>query len=582
MKKRHKYGQNLRQNTNTVTLTAIAISAGIMLRIAFFMFYSKSGDIYCDEAMTVLNARAIANSGTDIMGNAYPIYFATWLYGGQSGFATYIMAAFIKIFGFGLEITRLPILIFSVLGLCAFAGCAKLIMQNERQIFFATALAALSPHFIYQSAWTLDCAFFPQLFIIGLYFLLKAYKSRSKLCYAAAMIFFALCLYSYIAAFLIVPVFLVIFFITGMAQKRIKFGETILSVIVITLAALPIIAFGFVQTGLIGEFSIFGFTASKMQDYNRASSFNFEGGAKGFLMNVAYNIIYEAIHFFVPDTAIYRSAFGATLADAASKNGALQILYNITTPNDSISAFDFGHALSGILLLAGFITIIIKRKKLNKDFRHTVFALTATLAIFAVFVKLRSYTLYRFSAFYWLFYLVCSVAAAGLYDSIKANKKVKNTAAALLLACSVALSFYIYNDVFTANSNFFGNSFIAALEAAEKGNGNTVIFNDTADEKGSNEREAVYIYYAKYDDKAELTPLEDLLKTRGTISDFNAENAKAEQIGAKLGYETYRDGEALNADSYIFTDETLNEATAKKITGYEYCDFGYYNVLIKK
>ena len=384
MKKRHNYGQNLRQNTNTLTLTAIAISAGIMLRIAFFMFYSKSGDIYCDEAMTILNARAIANSGTDIMGNAYPIYFATWLYGGQSGFATYIMAAFIKIFGFGLEITRLPILIFSVLGLCAFAGCAKLIMQNERQVFFATALAAL----------------IPQLFIIGLYFLLKAYKNRSKLCYAAAMIFFALCLYSYIAAFLIVPVFLVIFFISGMAQKRIKFGETVLSVIVITLAALPIIAFGFVQTGLIGEFSIFGFTASKMQDYNRASSFNFEGGTKGFLMNIAYNIIYEAIHFFMPDTVIYRNAFGATLADAASKNGALQILYNITTPNDSISAFDFGHALSGILLLAGFITIIIKRKKLNKDFRHTVFALTTTLAIFAVFVKLRSYTLYRFSAFY--------------------------------------------------------------------------------------------------------------------------------------------------------------------------------------
>lgn len=140
MKKRHNYEQNLRQNTNTLTLTAIAISAGIMLRIAFFMFYSKSGDIYCDEAMTILNARAIANSGTDIMGNAYPIYFATWLYGGQSGFATYIMAAFIKIFGFGLEITRLPILIFSVLGLCAFAGCAKLIMQNERQVFLPRRL----------------------------------------------------------------------------------------------------------------------------------------------------------------------------------------------------------------------------------------------------------------------------------------------------------------------------------------------------------------------------------------------------------------------------------------------------------
>ena len=226
--------------------------------------------------------------------------------------------------------------------------------------------------------------------------------------------------------------------------------------------------------------------------------------------------------------------------------------------------------------------IIIKRKKLDKDLKHTVFALTATLAIFAVFVKLRSYTLYRFSVFYWLFYLVCAIAAAGLYDSIKANKKVKSTVAALLLACSVALSFYIYSDVFTENSNFFGNSFIAALETAEKADGNTVIFNDTADEKGSNEREAVYIYYAKYDESTELTPLEDLLKTRGTISDFNSENAKTEQVGAKLYYETYSSGKELTADSYIFTDETLDESNAKKIPGYEYRDLGYYNVLIKK
>ncbi len=582
MKRGHAYGQMPQQKVNTGTPISIAIAIGIVLRIAFFMFYSKSGDIYCDEAMTVLNARAVADGGTDILGNTRPVYFATWLYGGQSGFATYIMAAFIKLFGFGIEITRLPILIFSVLGLLAFAGCAKLIMQNERQIFFAVLLAAVSPHFIYQSAWTLDCAFFPQLFAIGMYFLLKAYKSRGKLYYAAAMIFFALCLYSYIAAFLVVPVFLVIFFITGMVKKRIKFGDTVLSVIVIAIAALPIVAFGFVQTGLIGEFSFFGFTASKMQDYNRASSFNFEGGAKGFLINVAYNIIYETIHFFVPDTAVYRSIFGAELSSAASKSGVLGVLYNITTPQNSISVFDFGHLLCGILLLAGFIIIILKRKKTDKDFRHIIFSLTATLAIFAVFVKLRCYTLYRFSVFYWLFYLVCAVAAAELYDSVKANKKAKNAAVTLLLVCSIALSFYTYSSIFTASSNFFGNSFIAALDAAEKAGGNTVIFNNAADEKGSNEREAVYIYYAKYDRQAELVPLEDLLKKRGTISDFSAKKAEKEQIGAELCYETYRAGEELTADSYIFTDETLDEATAKDFSSYEYRDFGYYNVLIKK
>ncbi len=582
MKRRHAYAENPQQKANTEVPVAIAIAAGIILRIAFFMFYSKNGDIYCDEAMTILNARSIADGGTDILGNTMPVYFATWLYGGQSGFATYIMAAFIKFFGFGLEITRLPILIFSVLGLLAFAGCAKLIMQNGRQVFFAASLAAVSPHFIYQSAWTLDCTFFPQLFIIGMYFLLKAYKTHGKTCYTAAMIFFALCLYSYIAAFLIVPVFLAIFFIAGMVKKRIKFGDTVLSVIVITLVALPIIAFGFVQIGLIGEFSVFGFTATKMQDYNRASSFNLQGGAKGFLINVAYNIIYEAFHFFVPDTAVYRKTFDTVLADAVSKNEVIQILYNITTQQNSISVFDFGHSLCGILLLAGFIIIIVKRKKTDRDLTHTVFTLTATLAIFSVLVKIRCYTLYRFSVFYWLFYIVCAIAAAELYDAIKANKKIKNSAVTLLLICSIAISFYNYGNVFTTKSNFFGNSFIAALDSAEKVGGNTVIFNSVTDTKGINEREAVYIYYRRYDEKDELTPLEDLLKKRGTISDFTVEKAEIAEVGTGLSYETYRAGEELTADFYIFNDETLDETTAKNFSGYEYRDLGYYNILIKK
>ena len=76
--------------------------------------------INIDEAMTVLNANSLAKSGTDILGEKLPIYFDTWLHGGQSPFATYLVAIMIKLFGYSLFVTRVPMFVFSMLGLVAF------------------------------------------------------------------------------------------------------------------------------------------------------------------------------------------------------------------------------------------------------------------------------------------------------------------------------------------------------------------------------------------------------------------------------------------------------------------------------
>lgn len=55
------------------------------------------------------------------------------------------------------------------------------------------------------------------------------------------------------------------------------------------------------------------------------------------------------------------------------------------------------------------------------------------------------------------------------------------------------------------------------------------------------------------------------MKMRGTISDFNSENAETEQIGAKALLRNIFKRHELTADSYIFTDDTLDESNAKKI-----------------
>lgn len=575
-----------KQNNNLNPVTII-LFIGIILRIMFFIYYQYNGDVYCDEAMTILNARSISDSGTNIFGEKLPVYFDTWLYGGQSGFATYLVALFIKIFGYNLVITRIPILIFSILGLCAFCGIAKEILQNNKQVFFAVSLASVSPHFIYHSAWTLDCTFFPHLFIIAVYFLCKAIKSKKIVFYILSMIFFGFCFHAYIASVLVVPTFLAVLYLILLFKKQIKFKETVVSIITIIIISLPIIIFGLVQIGLIDNVNILGLSIEKMESYNRSSSFNIGAGMsiKEIIENIVYNIAYQFIHFFVPDTAIYRDLLGSTFEKIDSVNSATQVISNIFTFKDSISVFDFGHIFSGILLFAGLIIFFLKRKRNSKVMNYVIISFIICLLIYGLIVKLRCYTLYRFSVFYYLFYLLCGISAAEIYEKVKLNKKIKQSFVAICLVFSVVISLYAYTNVFTQEDlDFFGNTLNDCVEYAEENGAESITFLNS-DQVGNNEREAVYLLFYNYDSKDNFVSLEKTLRERGTVSDFDINSAEPEII-TKDGlwmYKTYNPNEALTDDCYIFiTNYTISNKDVQKIKGYSFKDFGYYSVLIRE
>ncbi|HCQ28392.1 MAG TPA: hypothetical protein DIU40_07450, partial [Ruminococcaceae bacterium] len=84
----------------------IMLLFAFILHIGVFIYFMINTPIHTDEVMTVLNANSLAKSGTDILGEKLPIYFDTWLYGGQSPFATYLVAIMIKLFGYSLFVTR--------------------------------------------------------------------------------------------------------------------------------------------------------------------------------------------------------------------------------------------------------------------------------------------------------------------------------------------------------------------------------------------------------------------------------------------------------------------------------------------
>ena len=81
-------------------MVGIIIIFAIIFRI--YMWPNALSEVNCDEAMTALNAKSIAETGTDIYGTSFPVYFEAWKLAGQSALLTYLMVFCIKIFGFSI------------------------------------------------------------------------------------------------------------------------------------------------------------------------------------------------------------------------------------------------------------------------------------------------------------------------------------------------------------------------------------------------------------------------------------------------------------------------------------------------
>ena len=135
------------------------ILLGAVLQVLFFILYLINGDVHVDEAMLVLNARSLAREGTDIFGQRMPVYFDTWLYGGQSSLATYLAAVFIRLFGNQIWIARLPLALTAFASLFALKGLTRLLFPGQYTVQNTVLLLSIiEPWRLYQSAWTLDCA----------------------------------------------------------------------------------------------------------------------------------------------------------------------------------------------------------------------------------------------------------------------------------------------------------------------------------------------------------------------------------------------------------------------------------------
>lgn len=531
----------------------IMLLFAFILHIGVFTYFMINTPIHTDEVMTVLNANSLAKSGTDILGEKLPIYFDTWLYGGQSPFATYLVAIMIKLFGYSLFVTRVPMFVFSMLGLIAFYKFLKeVIPENETLINIAFCLACISPWHLYSSAFTLDCNFLPHIAMFGMYFLAKGINSTKSKYFVFSMLFFGLGFYCYILSAIIIPVLLAVLFLILLIKKKVSFKNTIISVITIFIVAIPFILQGLVQFGIIKNLNFLGFSISKMPYYSRGSELK--------LNNILENLSEGIISLLFTD--IY--SFNAK----------------------GVNSFNFANSFGSVALLAGVITLILNKIRKRNDFGIFLKAvIISTLVSSATVCSLTFYAtaLYRYNIYNYIFIII---SAYGIYSVSKLFKKPRfKEVTSLLVATSLIITTYCFayyykNDVI--NTNTFYTSSIEECLNYNKSNKNVTLV--CVDEETNincgqiTERMIIDTLYHHINEK-DFTDIEALLYKAGYFNNNDFSNLPKFTKDNSIEFKNPK--EKIIEDYVIVYSPQLKNLKYDK-NQYEIIDFGSFVVLNKK
>lgn len=531
----------------------IMLLFAFILHIGVFTYFMINTPIHTDEVMTVLNANSLAKSGTDILGEKLPIYFDTWLHGGQSPFATYLVAIMIKLFGYSLFVTRVPMFVFSMLGLIAFYKFLKeVIPENETLINIAFCLACISPWHLYSSAFTLDCNFLPHIAMFGMYFLAKGINSKKSKYFVFSMLFFGLGFYCYILSAIIIPVLLAVLFLILLIKKKVSFKNTIISVITIFIVAIPFILQGLVQFGIIENLNFLGFSISKMPYYSRGSELK--------LNNILENLGEGIISLLFTD--IY--SFNAK----------------------GVNSFNFANSFGSVALLAGVITLILNKIRKRNDFGIFLKAvIISTLVSSATVCSLTFYAtaLYRYNIYNYIFIII---SAYGIYSVSKLFKKPRfKEVTSLLVATSLIITTYCFayyykNDVINTNT-FYTSSIEECLNYNKSNKNVTLVCVDEETNINSGqitERMIIDTLYHHINEK-DFIDIEALLYKAGYFNNNDFSNLPKFTKDNSIEFKNPK--EKIIEDYVIVYSPQLKNLKYDK-NQYEIIDFGSFVVLNKK
>lgn len=257
----------------------------ILLLASFARLYALGSlpeGTYTDEAYGAYLAYGILTEGIDDWGYHFPVYFVAWG-SGMNALYLYLGAIFFRLFGVSILVYRLPQALFGILAVFTLYRICEILFDRRFALFAAFALA-VNPWHIQMCRFALESNLAPNVFLIGLMFLVLAIhganrKATSYFCLAAA--FLGLSLYAYALMWLFLPLFLVLT-IVFLWRRRPAWKESFLFTGILFLLAVPLLLFLLINYGFLPEIRTSYFSIPKLTGFRgeELAFSNFILGAK--------------------------------------------------------------------------------------------------------------------------------------------------------------------------------------------------------------------------------------------------------------------------------------------------------------
>lgn len=400
----------------------IGIVVALFVRI--YKFAQIPYGVNQDGAMAAVDAKALAEYGTDRFGMDYPVHLTAWRYGQMSSLLSYLMIPFIKLFGMTAFSIRLPSLIISCVGLIALFFLAKDSFGKEFALI-AFLFSAINPWHIMQSRWALDCNLFPHFFIIGIFFLNRGLNKKIYL--YISMVFFGLSMYCYGISIYTIPLFLLSASIYLLVTKKLKLKHILISALIYFLIAWPFIATMVINTFGLPSFKFLIFTIPYFPESQRSSD----------------------ILFFSDNI------FGQIFKNCLSL-GKCIILQTDNLPWNTINGFGTIYLFSTPFFILG-IYKIFKNKIKNSS---VVFILIMLLTALFSGIITNNVNINRLNI---LYYPLIFITSIGIYYTFVDKKFFRNIVALLYVAIFAIFSCTYFTSYAEETKDFFYKDFQDAI-----------------------------------------------------------------------------------------------------------------------
>jgi len=215
----------------------LIIALGFILRISFLGRIPAG--FTPDEASQGYGAYSLLKTGKDEWGLRLPLTSFRAFADYRAPFQTYLIIPTVALFGLNEFAVRLPSAIFGTLAIFAIYLLTNKLFSKSQTGHLAALLLAISPWHLQFSRTALEANFTSFLFPFGLYLLLVGMEKPKILFYSALV--FGLDLYSYLAAKLFIPLFLIGFiWLNRKELVKIPRNFLVISLTTFLLFAVPI------------------------------------------------------------------------------------------------------------------------------------------------------------------------------------------------------------------------------------------------------------------------------------------------------------------------------------------------------